>query len=51
LDNFQIEIEASDTLDDRTREGVLAAVHKCLVHNTLLHPPRIDVQVVAPVAA
>jgi hypothetical protein len=40
-------------LDERERAGVLAAVHKCLIHNSLLHPPRItvDVQVRLPAAA
>ena len=48
LADFRIDIECGTPLDARHREGVLRAVHGCLIHNTLLHPPRIDVEVSAP---
>jgi len=53
LDNIHIELEYPEALDERQRAGVLAAVHKCLIHNTLLYPPKItvDVRVPLPVAA
>jgi putative redox protein len=53
VDNIRIEVEYPETLDERYRAGVLAAVHKCMIHNTLLNPPRIsvDVRVPLPVAA
>jgi uncharacterized OsmC-like protein len=41
LDSFRIEVQVPD-LDERHREGVLRAVKSCLVHNTLLHAPRIE---------
>jgi len=41
LASFHIEIFAP-SLDPRHEEGVLRAVHKCLIHNTLLHPPQIE---------
>ena len=29
--------------DASRREGLLRAVHNCMIHNTLLHPPKIEV--------
>jgi len=46
--DFRINIECGTTLDARHREGILRAVHACLIHNTLLNPPRIDVDLAAP---
>ena len=43
-------MEYPEALDERHRAGVLAAVNKCMIHNTLLHPPpkiTVDVQVPA----
>ncbi|MFZ0806530.1 MAG: OsmC family protein [Candidatus Sulfotelmatobacter sp.] len=45
MDNFRIEIETPVTLDSRHLEGVEAAVHHCLIHNTLLHPPQIEIAI------
>lgn len=45
MDNFHIEVELPLELDDEHRKGVEQAVHHCLIHNTLLHPPQIAVQV------
>jgi putative redox protein len=49
LTDFHIEIEYPNELDERHREGIVRAVHACLIHNTLLSPPQIDVEVTAPV--
>ena len=38
-------------LDQRNRDGLLNAVHKCLIHNTLLNPPKIDVDMASVVSA
>lgn len=43
-----VEVEYPETLDERHRAGVLAAVHKRMIHNTLLNPPRISVDVRVP---
>ena len=51
VDNMHIEVEYPETLDERHRAGVLAAVHKCMIHNTLLNPPRISVDVRVPLPA
>lgn len=44
LASFQIEVNAPVS-DERRREGLLRAVRSCLIHNTLLHAPSIDVVV------
>lgn len=41
LGAFRIEVIAP-SLDPQHEAGVLRAVHKCLIHNTLLNPPRIE---------
>src|SRR5450631_79881 len=47
LDNFKIEVEVGGELDERHVKGVDEAVHRCLIHNTLLHPPQIEVEIKA----
>ena len=51
LDNFNIEVELPEALSDAHRTGVEQAVHHCLIHNTLLHPPKISIDVKSPVIA
>lgn len=51
LDNFRIEIETTIELTDQHRAGVERAVHHCLIHNTLLHPPQMRIDVKPSVAA
>jgi uncharacterized OsmC-like protein len=41
LDSFRIEVTVPE-LEPRHQEGVLRAVNACLVHNTLLHSPKIE---------
>jgi uncharacterized OsmC-like protein len=52
LGSFRIEVLAPG-LDEQHRTGVLRAVKACLIHNTLLTPPNIEVDVgtVVPVPA
>lgn len=45
LDNFKIEVDVPGELDGDHLQGVDDAVHRCLIHNTLLHPPKIEVEV------
>jgi putative redox protein len=45
LDNFKIEVEVPGDLDDAHVKGVEEAVHRCLIHNTLLHPPKMEVAI------
>ena len=39
---FAIHVDIPD-IEERHREGVLRAVKSCLIHNTLLHAPAIDI--------
>ena len=45
MDQFRIEVEVPVELDEKHRAGIDAAVHHCLIHNTLLHPPSIALQI------
>jgi putative redox protein len=45
MDNFHIAIEAPAALTEPHRAGVENAVHHCLIHNTLLHPPGIAIEI------
>jgi uncharacterized OsmC-like protein len=45
LDDFRIEISLPVLVGSEHRKGVEEAVHQCLIHNTLLHPPAITIQV------
>ena len=48
LDDIHIELDCSATLDDRHQKGLLDAVRRCLIHNTLLHTPKIRVELLVP---
>ncbi|MGH9522494.1 MAG: OsmC family protein [Terriglobales bacterium] len=45
LDNFHIEVEVPLEMNDAHRKGVEDAVHHCLIHNTLLQPPKIAIEI------
>jgi len=45
MDNFKIEVETPVELSTEHGKGVYAAVEHCLVKNTLLHPPKISLNV------
>jgi uncharacterized OsmC-like protein len=49
LTNFLIEVDVPTELSPEHRKGMREAVEHCLVHNTLLHPPKISIQIEAPV--
>jgi uncharacterized OsmC-like protein len=51
LDNFKIDVQIPLALSEADRAGVDQAVHHCLIHSTLLHPPTIQFELHAPVAA
>jgi uncharacterized OsmC-like protein len=51
MENFQIELQVPAELDDKQRQGVEEAVHHCLIHNTLLHSPKIHLEVLSLVGA
>jgi uncharacterized OsmC-like protein len=47
LDNFQLRVEVPIALTAEQDLGIRRAIEKCLVHNTLLHPPKITAEVVS----
>jgi uncharacterized OsmC-like protein len=50
LDNFKVEVDVPGDLDEQHLQGVEEAVHRCLIHNTLLYPPQMKVEIKAAVA-
>jgi putative redox protein len=51
LDNFKIDVEVPAELDENQLKGLEDAVHRCLIHNTLLYPPKIEVAIQVAVPA
>jgi putative redox protein len=51
VDDFRIELEVPVGLSEEHLKGVEDAVHRCLIHNTLLNPPRIETLVRCGVGA
>jgi putative redox protein len=49
MDNFRIAIETPVALTEQHRAGVEKAVHHCLIHNTLLQPPTMEIEIAHPV--
>jgi putative redox protein len=49
LTNFVIEVIAAVELSEKHHKGVHDAVEHCLIHNTLLHMPKISFKVECPV--
>ena len=45
MDNFKIALSVPTDLSDENRAGLEQAVHHCLIHNTLLHPPAIGLTI------
>ena len=44
LGNFRIHVSCPVALTDEQEQGVMRSVHHCLVHNTLLSPPEIKIE-------
>jgi uncharacterized OsmC-like protein len=51
LGNFRIIIVCPVPLTEAHREGMMRAVHACLIHNTLLTPPQIAIELTAKEAS
>lgn len=51
LDHFLIEVKVPLELSEEDRVGLDRSVHHCLIHNTMLNPPSIRIELHAPVAA
>lgn len=50
LDDLQVSIHYPHGLEERHHQGLRRAADACLIHNTLTHPPRLNVQVFTPVS-
>jgi len=51
LDEFKIEVVAPMGLSEEQIKGMEEAVHRCLIHNTMTHPPKIELEIKRAVAA
>ena len=47
LGNFKIRVEYPIVLNEEQTEGLMRSVKHCLIHNTLLAPPQIDIELAA----
>lgn len=45
MENFRIEVCVPADIEEEHKRGVEEAVHRCLIHNTLLNPPKIQLEV------
>ena len=45
LGDFEIELDVPAELSEQHREGIERSVKHCLIHNTLLNPPKIGLQI------
>jgi len=51
MTNFVVEVDSPVELTEKQRAGIEEAVEHCLVHNTLLHTPKITLKIELPVAS
>jgi putative redox protein len=42
--NFRVHVACPVSLTDEQTEGLMRSVHHCLIHNTLLAPPKIEIE-------
>jgi putative redox protein len=50
MENFEIHVEVPAEMSAQNAAGLENAVHHCLIHNTLLHPPKIRLEISSLVA-
>ncbi len=48
LGNFRVQVVCPVPLTEEQTEGLMRSVHHCLVHNTLLSPPEITINLSLP---
>ena len=51
IGNFRIHVSCPVALTEEQEQGVMRSVHHCLVHNTLLNPPEIKIELTVGEAA
>ncbi|HEV2137091.1 MAG TPA: OsmC family protein [Terracidiphilus sp.] len=49
--NFKIRVVCPVELTPEQQEGLMRSVHHCTIHNTLLSPPNIDIELTVPAPA
>ncbi len=49
LGNFHVQVTSPVPLSEEQTESMMRCVRSCLVHNTLLSPPEIDIEIAAGV--
>ncbi len=49
--NFRVHVVSPVSLTEEQTEGLMRSVHHCLVHNTLLTPPEIEIELSVAVLA
>ena len=47
MGNFRVQVTCPIALSEDHATGLMRSVHHCLVHNTLLSPPEIKIELVA----
>ena len=45
MNNFRIQVEVPSEFGDKHRQGIDDAVRHCLIHNTLLNPPKMTLEI------
>jgi uncharacterized OsmC-like protein len=48
MGNFRVHVFCPVPLTEEQAEGLMRSVHHCLVHNTLLTPPEIEIELAIP---
>jgi uncharacterized OsmC-like protein len=51
LDNFHIRVESPVCLTNEQQEAMMRSVEHCLIKNTLLNPPQVDIELEVPCPA
>ncbi|MFP5234995.1 MAG: OsmC family protein [Acidobacteriota bacterium] len=51
LDSILIEVDVPGPLSDADRAGIEDSVHRCLIHQTMLRTPTIEIELNTPVSA
>lgn len=51
LDGFLIEVDVPGPLSDADRTGIHDSVHRCLIHQTMLRTPTMEIEINTPVSA
>ena len=51
IGNFRIHVSCPVALTEEQEQGAMRSVHHCLVHNTLLNPPEIKIELTVGEAA